>query len=132
MIAASAYILKVPKGRREILLDENVHSIWWGEPTIAEPVPRFDHSRRAPLIVFGCFDDNAITHIADGRKGASAGTGLVRLNMRSLQKLHRPIKFQEIVARAPPRLRSHLSRVFAAGGRLPPRASVPPSIFCWV
>jgi hypothetical protein len=122
MIAASAYILKVPEGRREILLDENVHSIWRGEPTIAEPVPRFDHSRRAPLIVFGCFDDNAITHIADGRKGASAGTGLVRLNMRSLQKLRRPIKFQEIVVRASPRVRSHLSRVFAAGGRLPPKS----------
>jgi hypothetical protein len=122
MIAAAAYILKVPERRREILLDENGHSIWHGEPTVAEPVPQFDHSRRAPLIVLGCFVDGAITHIADGRRGASAGTGLVRLNMRSLQRLSRPIRFEEIVERAPPRVRSHLSRIFAEGGKLPPKS----------
>ncbi len=122
MITAAAYVLKVPEGRREILLDENVHSTWRGGPTVAEPVPRFDHSRRAPLIVFGCFEGKAITHIADGWKGASAGTGLVRLNIRSLQELPRPIEFTEIVERAPPRVRSHLIRVFAEGGKLPPKS----------
>jgi hypothetical protein len=122
MIAAAAYVLIVSEGRREILLDENFHSIWREEPVVAEPVPRFEHSRRAPLIVFGCFDDGAITHIADGRKGASAGTGLVRLNMRSLQRLRRPISFDEIIERSPPRIRPHLARVFSAGGKLPPKS----------
>ena len=69
-----------------------------------------------------CFNDKAITHIADGRKGASAGTGLVRLNMNSLQQLRRPIRFKELVERAPPRVRSHLARVLAAGGKLPPKS----------
>ena len=89
MISAAAYVLKVPDSRREILLAENV-SMWnySDDPSVAEPVPRFDHSRRAPLT---CFSDDAITHIADGRKGTSAGTGLLRLNMRSVGPLARPI-----------------------------------------
>jgi hypothetical protein len=115
MMAAAAYILHVPEERREFLLDYDL------TPTIAEPVPKFDHSRRAPLIVLACFNDKAITHIADGRKGASAGTGLVRLNMSSLQQLHRPIKFEELIDRAPARVRSHLSRSLAVGGKLPPK-----------
>jgi hypothetical protein len=121
MIGAAAYILNVPKERREVLLDQDRHSLWRRESTVAEPVPRFDHSRRAPLIVLGCFDDNTITHIGDGRKGASAGTDLVRLNMTSIQELRRPIRFEELVERAPLRVRSHLARLLAAGGKLPPK-----------
>jgi hypothetical protein len=116
MMAAAAYVLKVSKERREFLLCYDL------TPTIAEPIPRFDHSKRAPLIVLVCFNDKAITHIADGRKGASAGTGLVRLNLNLLQQLRRPIRFKELVDRAPLRVRSHLARVLAAGGKLPPKS----------
>jgi hypothetical protein len=115
-MAAAGYVLKVPKDRREFLLCYDL------TPNIAEPVPRFDHSRRAPLIVLVCFKDKAITHIADGRKGDSAGTGLVRLNMTSLQQLRRPIKIEQLVERAPPRVRSPLARVLAGGGKLPPKS----------
>ena len=73
MITAAAYVLLVPPDRRRILLAPD-RSYFTEEPAIAEPVPRFAHSSRAPLIVFCCFEKNAITHIADGRKGASAGT----------------------------------------------------------
>jgi hypothetical protein len=114
---AAAYVLNIPKERREVLLLETCRT-----SNISEPVPRFDHSRRAPLIVFACFNDKAITHIADGRKGASAGTGLVRLNMSSLQDLRRPIRFKELVDRAPPRVRSPLTRVLTGGGKLPPKS----------
>jgi hypothetical protein len=41
--------------------------------------------------------------------------------MSSLQQLHRPIKFEELVDRAPARVRSHLSRFLAVGGKLPPK-----------
>jgi hypothetical protein len=116
MMSTAAYVLKVPKERRELLLWYNL------TPNIAEPVPSFDHSKRAPLIVFVCFKGKAITHIAAGRKGASAGTGLVRLNMTSLQQLRRPIKFERIVERAPPRIRSPLARVLSGGGKLPPKS----------
>jgi len=115
-MSTAAYVLKIPKERRKFLLLYDITS------TIAEPVPRFDHSRQAPLIVLVCFSDKAITHIADGRKGASAGTGLVRLNMNSLQQLRRPIRFKELVDRAPLRVRSHLARILAAEGKLPPKS----------
>ena len=118
-MTAAAYILKVPYGRREYLLD----LIDAGERKVfSEPVPQFDHSRREPLIVLACFDDEAITHIADGRKGASAGTGLVRLNMSSLEQLRQPIKLGEIRQRAPTRVRAHLARMLEGGGKLPPKS----------
>lgn len=122
MITAAAYVLKVPPDRREILLDGPVTPFSPQEPIVAEPVARFDHSRRAPLIVLACFAYGSITHIANGWKGASAGTGLVRLNMRSLQALDRPIEFSELVSRAPSRVRAHLQRALSNGGKLPPKS----------
>ncbi len=123
MITAAGYVLKVPEHRREILLADNSGSRFYSEtPAVAEGVPRFDHSRRAPLIVFACFTDDAITHIADGRKGAPAGTGEVRLNMRDIQPLARPILFSEVRERAPARLRAHIDRVLSSGGILPPKS----------
>ena len=91
------------------------------EYPIAEPVPRFGHSRRAPLVVFASFEDGKVTHIADGRKGASAGTDLVRLNMKDLEPLARAIGFDEIVDGVSPRVRPHLRRVLSNGGLLPPK-----------
>jgi hypothetical protein len=54
--AAAGYVLKVPTDRRELLLDEaefvlSLHTF------VAEPVSNFEHSRRAPLIVFASFED---------------------------------------------------------------------------
>ncbi len=117
MIAAAGYVLKVPVDRRNVLLD---YLSYYG-PSIAEPVPRFEHSRAAPLVVFASFEDREITHIADGKKGASAGTDLVRLNMADLERLARPITFGEIVDAVSRKLRSHLNRVLLNGGLLPPQ-----------
>ncbi|MGH8291254.1 MAG: hypothetical protein ACREV7_20020 [Steroidobacteraceae bacterium] len=132
MITPAAYVLRVPEGRRKMLLGTGYYSpeeyaahwreFWSAGESVAEPVPAFDHSRRAPLIVFACFDHRLITHIADGRKGSSAGTGLVRLNLSALQPLTRPIAFDEVVARAPARVRKHLRRAFDNGGKLPPKS----------
>jgi hypothetical protein len=132
MIAPAAYVLPVPEHRRGILLGLPFYapgeyatrrSEYLGPAQyVTEPVPSFDHSRRAPLIVLACFEDGAITHIADGRKGASAGTGLVRLNMSSLQLLARPILFDELISRAPARLRRPLGKILDGGGQLPPKS----------
>jgi hypothetical protein len=123
MISAAAYLLRVPENRRQILLQEEGPGRFSDEEIPAgEPVPRFDHSRRAPLVVFACFATNAITHIADGRKGNSAGRGLVVLNMRSIEPLDRPIRFSELRKRAPSRIRTHLERVLSSGGKLPPKS----------
>ena len=123
MIASAAYILLVPEDRRELLLDSYAEpGMFSSEPVVSEPVPRFDHSRRAPLIVFCSFGKGAVTHIADGRKGASAGTGLVRLNLSSLEELSRPIPFKNLLKRAPKRFRRYLKSRFERGGKLPPKS----------
>jgi hypothetical protein len=121
MVAPAAYILLVPENRRELLLNSYEEpGMYSSEPAVAEPVARFDHSKRAPLIVFCSFEDGAITHIADGRKGASAGTGLVRLNLASLETLPRPIPFKDLLDRTPNRFRRHLELRLTGGGKLPP------------
>ena len=124
MVAAGGYILQVPEHRRELLLDEAEHgeSFYRPKPYVSEPVPTFDHSRRAPLAVFASFEDGLITHIADGRKGQSAGTGLVRLNLEDLQLLERPVPFDEILSGTEKRVRHHLKRRLDQGGLLPPKS----------
>jgi hypothetical protein len=124
MISAAAYILMVPEGRRDILLRDQDDMGFYGdeEPPAGEPVPRFDHSRRAPLVVLACFEDGAITHIADGRKGHSAGRGLVVLNMRAIEPLEPPILFNELRDLVPIRIRAHLNRILSSGGKLPPKS----------
>ena len=124
MVAAGGYILQVPKDRRKLLLDEAEHggSFYSPRPFVSEPVPRFDHSRRAPLAVFASFEDGFITHIADGRKGQSAGTGLVRLNLEDLQPLNRPVRFDEILSGADKRVARHLKQRLESGGLLPPKS----------
>jgi hypothetical protein len=117
--AASAYVLPVPEDRREIIL--NRAEEYQGDPTrwVAEPVGSFAHGRNAALIVLVCFRDGKITHIAKGRKGMSAGTGLVRLNMTELQRLDRPLPFEELVGLVPARFRAPLRRMLRSGGLLP-------------
>jgi hypothetical protein len=105
MITAAAYVLKVPQNRRDILLQgRDVNRF------VAEPVSKFDHGFRAPLVVLACFSNDAITHIADGHKGNSAGTGLVRLNLHSLAPLDRPIPF---AAQNPWYRRRYITRTLA-------------------
>lgn len=122
-ITAAGYILIVSSDRRSILLDEleNGGSFYRANPFIAEPVANFQHSRRAPLVVFASFDDQKITHIANGKRGGSAGTGLARLNMEDLQPLTRPLNFDELEKGVPGSVRRHLKRVLSDGGMLPPK-----------
>ena len=79
MVSASAYVLNVRPERRETLLSAERGR--FGGALAAEPVPLFQHSRRAPLIVLASFQDGYLTHVGDARKGASAGTDLVRLTV---------------------------------------------------
>ena len=122
-IKAAGYVLHVPPDRRGLLLEEAEHggSYYRSAPSVAEPVPTFQHSRRAPLVVFASFEDGKVTHIADGKRGISAGTGLARLNMQDLKPLARPIGFDELQSGVPKRLQTHLKRVLLGGGILPPK-----------
>jgi hypothetical protein len=93
-------------------------------PALAEPVPRFTHSGRAPLIVFASFKKGYIAHIADGRKGTSAGTGLVRLNLDNFEELEQLIAFKKLIAAVPAKFRSRLKTIFANGGMPPPKTMI--------
>jgi hypothetical protein len=117
--SGSAYILKVRPDRRAKLL--NSEPGWFGGPQASEPVPTFNHSRRAPLIVLASFEDGLLTHVGDARKGASAGTDLVRLNMISLEALRQPIPFERIVEDVPAKFRAPLKKIVENGGMLPPK-----------
>lgn len=117
---ASGYILNVPDERRETLLSAGGGPIGsWGNA--AEPVPRFQYSKRFPLVVFASFEPSFLTHIANGRKGSSAGTDLVRLNLEDLEPLKSPISYETLLDEMPKHLRPHLERVFGTGGLLPPK-----------
>ena len=120
-ISASGLILNVPRDRRALLLDESGLGSSYNEPLpfVAEPVPNFRHSSRAPLVVFASFEDERITHIAEGKRSIRAGTGLVRLNLYDLTPLSRSIEFNEITRGVPARVRHNLQRVISAGGILP-------------
>jgi hypothetical protein len=72
-------------------------------------------------VVFAAFEDNVITHVADGRKGASGGTGLVRLNLENLQPLTHPVSFETLVASIPTKFVGPLRRRLDDGGVLPPK-----------
>lgn len=114
MIKAAGYVLHVPADRRETLLDAaNEYK------TVGEPVIAFDHSRRAPLIVFAAFTGRSITHIAQGEKGrpGSGGTGMIRLNLSDLAQIG-PIRFASVLKRVPARFRRHVQRAFDGGGLL--------------
>src|SRR5690348_7766326 len=119
MVSASVYVLKVPTNRREILL--TAEKGYYGRSTVTEPVQSFNHSRRAPLAVLASFSDGQLTHIAAARKGASAGTGLVRLNMHAVEKLTKPIAFDELLKSVPAKVKLNLNRVLDSGGVLPPK-----------
>jgi hypothetical protein len=119
-MAAAGYLLLVPPRRREILLLAAAE--YEGtERAVAEPVPRFDHSKNSNLVVFGSFDEGWLTHIMDGRKGASAGEGLIRLNLTRWLRLSSPLAFNLLANEIPPRFRAPLNRAIAQGGRIPPK-----------
>jgi hypothetical protein len=72
-------------------------------------------------VVLASFEEGFLTHVGDARKGGSAGTKLVRLNMTSLEELARPIPFEKVVNRVPARFRTPLRRVLLNGGLLAPK-----------
>jgi hypothetical protein len=123
MVAAGAYVLLVPNDRRELLLERNDELGFYNRGAIAEPVPRFKHSARAPLIVLASFKKGYVTHLADGRKGTSAGTGLIRLNLDNLEELEHAISFKTILKGIPAKFRHHVKNAFDAGGMPPPKST---------
>jgi hypothetical protein len=122
MGTAGGYILRVAPERRDVLLEAAEEPDSWGQQRAAEPVDKFSHSKNSPLVVFASFDAGLITHIAEGRKGASAGTGLVRLNISSLHQLLHPIPYTDLISKIDGRARVYVERALKTGGMLTPKA----------
>lgn len=114
-----AYFLSVSADRGELLIQ--TASEYWEWP-VSEPIPKIPAPGQVPIVVFASFEDDKVTHIADGTIGSRAGTGLVQLKLHDLEDLTRPYPFAEIESRVPARVRSHLLRYFRRGGVLPPRS----------
>lgn len=122
-VKAAGYILLAPNQRRAALL-EAAAEFESREIPVAEPVNRFAHSPRAPLVVLASFIDGHITHLLDGRKGASAGTGLVRLNLTQWYEFTPSIPFERLIEAVPARFRAALRRTSGQGGVVPPKTFV--------
>lgn len=82
-----------------------------------EPVHDFSHSRQVPLICF-VLVDRALTHIALGRRGARAGTGLQRLNLKQIEALTPSVSVQQILEVLPKRLKASVEKRLTTGGLL--------------
>ncbi|MGH6617129.1 hypothetical protein [Sphingomonas sp.] len=115
MIQASGYVLRVRPERAETLLNHAAPG-----QSVGEPVPRFALSARAPLLILVSFSPDAITHIADGRKGVASGTQMVRLNLVDLQELAAPVPIARLTEALSPRARAPVERRLAQGGLLAP------------
>ena len=83
-----AYVLSVSTDRGEHLF--RIASEYWERP-VSHPVPSFGVSGRTPIVVFASFDEDVITHIADGKRGPPAGTGMVQLQIPIVLE-HKPLK----------------------------------------
>jgi len=116
-VSADGYVLRVPVGRRETLIEGIAK---YG--TISEPVPEFDHSRGTPILVLLSFSDGEITHVADGLKGRRGGTEQHLLKMSNVDALPRPITFASLVENAPANVQAHLRDRLSQGGVLAPRS----------
>lgn len=120
MSSAAGYLLILDESRQEAFQECLSDVTYSPEPTFAEPVAEFHHSRNLPLVCFLSLEDGKITHLGDGSRGVRAGYGLRRLNIKDIKELAEPIPFAEILSEVKPRVRSTVSNRMENGGLLPP------------
>ncbi len=88
------------------------------EEGFAEPVPDFSHSRNAPLVCFVVTKNKMISHLCLGSRGMRAGTGIRRLNVKSITPLSHPVEIAAVIDAIPNRLKSTARGRFTSGGLL--------------
>jgi len=118
MANPSGYVVILSKDRLEKFRETVEY-----ESHFEEPVAEFEHSRNLPLVCF-IINDQAITHIASGRRGSRAGTGLRRLNLFNIEELPEPISLTNLVEALLPRNKAHVKNRFRHGGLLAHRSFV--------
>lgn len=112
MAKASGYAAVLTKDRMTVFLECIEEGLRFGEP-----VADFQHSRNAPLVCF-LVRGRKVTHIALGRRGNGAGTGLRRLNFDKTEKLPEPLAIRRILKLLPKRNKASVEKRLASGGLL--------------
>lgn len=112
MAKASGYAAVLPKDRMTAFLECVEEGQRFGQP-----VADFQHSRNAPLVCF-VVGGRKVTHIALGRRGNGAGTGLRRLNFDKAEKLPESLAVHRILKLLPNRNKASVERRFVTGGLL--------------
>lgn len=112
MAKASGYVAVLTKVRMTVFLECVEEGLRFGEP-----VDDFQHSRNAPLVCF-VVSGRKVTHIALGRRGNGAGTGLRRLNFDKTEKLPKPLAIHRVLKLLPKRNQASVEKRFVSGGLL--------------
>lgn len=111
MSHANGFVLVLTSNREQVFLQcANA------EEDFAEPVPDFVHSRNAPLVCFVVNTNEIISHLCLGRRGMRAGTGIRRLNVKSITPLSNPINISNVIDEIPNRLKNTVRDRFTSGG----------------
>jgi hypothetical protein len=117
MRKAGGYILILSPNRQHIF-DEYAFDNFF----FAEPVPDFTHSRRFPLICFVLSATKKVTHLARGKRGVKAGTGLRRLNLEDIKVMSEPLSITAVIEKVPIRVKGWVKERFQNGGLLTPKS----------
>jgi hypothetical protein len=108
----SGFFVQLKPKRMDIFL-EKIEA----EETFSEAVAEFKHSRTIPLVCL-IADGKSLTHIALGKRGLRSATALRRLNLLKVEKLAKPISFQQILKLLPNRYKKSIKARFKTGGLL--------------
>lgn len=117
MSQANGFALVLSTVREQVFL----HCVS-AEEGFAEPVSDFLHSRNAPLVCFVVGSNSTITHLGLGSRGMRAGTGIRRLNVKSITPLPKPVGIAEVMDEVPNRLKNTARTRFSSGGLFTPKA----------
>ncbi|MDR3362779.1 MAG: hypothetical protein LBO64_08085 [Desulfovibrio sp.] len=115
MPKVNGLVIKLPRDRQQRFRNYVADGLEFGEP-----VPYFEHSNSTPLICF-VVESGAISHIAYGKGGQSAGSGLRKLSMHPILALHTPLPLIKVLSTATGNLAKRLASDLENGGLLTPK-----------
>ena len=114
MSTAGGYVLLLSKDRIALF----TASAMLPDPSFAEAVPEFEHSRTTVLVCFICAAPGQITHLAQGARGLRAGTSQRRLNLTDIHTLKIPASADLLTKSVSRDVRRFVDRAFTEGGLL--------------
>lgn len=114
MTTAAGYVLLL-NNRRAAVFQASTQG---PDPSFAEAVPEFEHSRTSALVCFICTAAEQITHLADGARGLRAGTIQRWLNLTAICALKNPVKIDTVLRVLDGKFRRFVEPALREGGLL--------------